>query len=223
MKMLSKDFRPNNMFINQQQYLEYEELAIKLINLRDKSLINPALTNDYKKLLQSCLITFKPLIEINLGKYLKYSNIEDIRQEGLIGLNKSIVTYQLNKSSFTWWANSYIKNAIIRQASKHTVIYIPPTKAKKYQQFQQELTEFIADPNSSPEENVILHDVLIKTNKIIDGMKALDKQAIVWHLKHQGNKKLHHICNELKLSRHELMKLIKENYKLIINYINKEA
>jgi RNA polymerase sigma factor (sigma-70 family) len=91
------------------------------------------------------------LVYSNTSKYKKFSNYEDLNQEGFVGLIKA--TKRFNHKlfpNFFVFANQWIINGIRRSAKKHDVMYSPQRIKTVYCGFSEDLSA--VDEKDGPDE-----------------------------------------------------------------------
>jgi RNA polymerase sigma factor (sigma-70 family) len=68
---------------------------------------------------------YEYLIIRRARKYQKFSNYEDLLQEGRLALLMAIKSYDPNQGELAMWADYYIKTRLSRKANQHSVIQVP--------------------------------------------------------------------------------------------------
>lgn len=113
---------------------EIDNIAIAYNLLNDKinscsdSLELKKLKNEQNKLINSLQF----IVEQYTKKYKKFSNYEDLYQIGHIALLNALKTFKIGKSSFSWWAQKYIKLMLSRSACQHATIKMSMKDAKEH-------------------------------------------------------------------------------------------
>ena len=97
-------------------------LEEKLNDLREQSLIEKLAFEKQQKI---CVEKFKYLITMKTNRYKKFSNYEDLNQDGYEALLKAMKNYNPDKGIFFYWAFKYINTRISRCANLHTAIRYP--------------------------------------------------------------------------------------------------
>jgi RNA polymerase sigma factor (sigma-70 family) len=79
------------------------------------------------------------------SRYKKYSNYEDLIQEGRMALMQALDSYDPKiNDNFEWWADSYIHTRLQRQANHHSDLYIPMCAIKKNNIKPMKIQEVVA-------------------------------------------------------------------------------
>lgn len=79
----------------------------------------------YEQQLSYCMVQFDYLVKMHTGKYKKFSNYQDLMQEGRVSLLSAMNTFDPRKGSFFSWAHHYITTRISRSANLHSTIRYP--------------------------------------------------------------------------------------------------
>lgn len=111
---------------------EVQNLIHTLTILKEKYNLSKTTADKHKLNLHKNLL-IKQLeyqIDMKIGKYKKYNNYEDIKQEALLRVARAIETYDQNKGSFFWWFHRYVDTTISRIANQHSAIRFPMKFAK---------------------------------------------------------------------------------------------
>ncbi len=87
----------------------------------------------YHRWRSACARDFDYLVQMRARKYRRFSNHEDLVQDGRIALLLALESFDPNKGNFFWWADQYIKTKLSREANKHSVLRIPIKTARTIQ------------------------------------------------------------------------------------------
>lgn len=104
---------------------------------------------------------FEPIIKKIAYKYIKsYKNVDDLVQEGRIGLFYAVKNYDITKSSnFKIYAIYWIKQSILRSFEKYiNTIKIPVRKTKEIRNIKKDISNKANDNGNS--ESIINTDLL---------------------------------------------------------------
>jgi RNA polymerase sigma factor (sigma-70 family) len=192
---------------------EINDLAVKFIELKKKSLTKePSLVKEFNNFQNHCMKVMAPLVLMKARKYKKFSNYNDLVQDGFEALLLAFETYNINKGDFSYWASQYIKTRIYRSANAHSTIRFPIKKAKQVQPYKTSTIPVLIDNSANQCVKIQKIEDEILINKILDELPDLQKQVISMYYDFSGNKNgsISHICDELGLSRTVCLKIIEE-------------
>lgn len=190
----------------EQEY--FDKLALDYLELQKDPHLNNIKINHI-------LESLKCLVYIRSSKYKKYSNAEDLEQEGFEGLVMALKTYKPNTSSFTWWADKYISTRITRAANAHSVIRVPMAKIKDLKPIKvDELPAMIS--SDTPEKISIQKEF----NNVFElSMKKLSTKEIVvincFYGIDQESMSIKEISKKFSWSDQETIKLLKKAKKVL--------
>jgi len=116
------------------------------------------------------------LVYNNTKKYLRFSNYEDLNQEGFIGLIKATrnFNYKLFPNFFVF-ANQWIINGIRRSAKKYDIVYNPNRIKTVY--INNEET-FYSDEQLDQENLFYKKEKNKKIRKVVDSLESRNKIII---------------------------------------------
>lgn len=111
---------------------EAQLLMDRFVTLRERRLTGTDEPTEqaYAEAERLCAERFAYLIDMHTERYRGFSNHEDLRQEGMLALLKSMQTYQPGRSNFFFWSHRYIRTRVTRAANNHSVIRYPMAFAK---------------------------------------------------------------------------------------------
>jgi RNA polymerase sigma factor (sigma-70 family) len=95
---------------------------------------------DLDKVTNIIIDKFGYLVKMKSSRYKKYSNYDDLNQDGFEALVKGLKTYNPAKGSIFWWLHKYIDIKIARSANKHLTIKYPLKIAKENIPVKEQLT-----------------------------------------------------------------------------------
>jgi RNA polymerase sigma factor (sigma-70 family) len=116
------------------------------------------------------------LVYSNTKKYRKFSNYEDLNQEGFVGLIKA--TKRFNHRlfpNFFVFANQWIINGIMRSAKKHDVVY-NPKRIKTVYCDNDDMP--MVDEGIGPDECFCNQEKIEGVHKAIETLTDRDKKII---------------------------------------------
>lgn len=202
-----------------QEEIDNIAVAYNLLNDKIKSCSSnlelKKLKNEQNKLINSLQF----IIEQYTKKYKKFSNYEDLHQIGYIALLNALKTFKIGKSSFSWWAQKYIKLMLSRNACNHSAIKMSMKDAKQNKPIK--VNDF---PKITTNDQVFFDSICNKEfhNKIINLIHLENNEKNKQILKlFYGDKiyqhKVSEIQEKLKInSRVEINKIINKFNKKVI-------
>ena len=108
------------------------ELLNELIKLRENKSASKVDEIKYDRCFQKALDKFSYIVAIHTNRYKKYSNYEDLYQEGMMALMLALNKFNpVRSKNFFRIANWYIKTKIRRSANKYNIINVPMKDAKE--------------------------------------------------------------------------------------------
>jgi RNA polymerase sigma factor (sigma-70 family) len=191
---------------------ESQILMNKFIELRRIA----AETNDpkdvaqFKKHENLCINKFMYLIFMRTAKYKKFSNYEDLNQEGFEALIKAMKNYNPKKGNFFWWSHKYIGTRISRSANLHTTIRYPLKIAKATPPHKEAIMPLIIEERYCPDKE--LESTELKT-AIGGAMSFLTKDQVdvinlVFGFDGDKPMSINKVCNKLNITRLNCIKTI---------------
>ena len=194
------------------QEKEAQELMNTFISLRNKA----QETNNKEDILKFkqhekiCIEKFKYLVTMKTGKYKTFSNYDDLNQEGLEALVKSMKNYNPEKGIYFWWAHKYIDTRIARSANLHTTIRYPLKIAKQIPPHKENIMPILIEESNCPDKeleniqlNGAIHNSISKLN--------VDQQQIInlaYGFYNDKPMSINKICKKLNISRLNCIKTI---------------
>lgn len=198
---------------------ESQDLIQKLISLRNTYELTKS-SNDLnvlKKHEDLCIQKFKYLVSMKTAKYKKFSNYEDLNQEGFFALIKSMQNYNPKLGIFFWWAHKYIDTRIARKANLHSTIRYPLKFAKDNMPHKESYMPNVIEEQYCPDKQLEISENL----KIIDEAMSLlndeQKQIVDLFYGLTENKKMsiNKICEKLNISRSHCLKTLSASLKIM--------
>ena len=158
-----------------------------------------------------CMEKFSYIIKSKAAKYRKFSNHPDLEQDGFEALIKSFNSFDPEKGNFSWWASQYVQIKLSRSANAHSTIRFPIKKAKIMKPYKTTIPVMI-DESADPFEYVTINQSNELINNAINNLPKIHKDII--NMKYGFNGVMprteNKILNDLKLTRTEFLKLLKE-------------
>ncbi len=194
--------------------LEFNAISEKITNA-SSSLEKLKLRNHQNEIINKLQF----IVEQYTKKYKKFSNYQDLYQVGQIGLLNALKTFKIDKSSFSWWAQKYIKLMLSRNACQHSSFKIPLKDARETKPIK--VSTF---PRMASEDDHMFEDLYKKQfhNKIIKciDMEKNEKNKQILKLFY-GDKTYQHKISEIQekmssVSRLEANKIINNFNKKIV-------
>lgn len=142
---------------------------------------------------EKLLYEYKPLVnKIARSYFLTGGDIEDLVQEGMIGLFKAIKNYQNDKNtSFKTYATTCIKNQIqtavrIASSEKNMILStaLPIDQQDFFDEEDDEIEIVIPSPLPKPDEKIENQEIFKNTaKKIISTLSKLELKILIFYLK----------------------------------------
>jgi RNA polymerase sporulation-specific sigma factor len=153
--------------------------------------------------LNKLLCLYKPLVsKIARSYFLVGGDIEDIMQEGMIGLYKAIMHYSGDKASFKTFATTCIKHQIqsairIASSDKNKPLSSAMSIAEKTNiEDDEEIEILIPSPLPSPDDEVLEKEKLEEIRKIIKNtLSPLEIKILSLYLKGFSYKEISEMAN----------------------------
>lgn len=205
---------------------ESRELMGDLFKLRNKYAESKSKIDKIKldKHEAICIEKFKYLVTMKTGKYKQFANYEDLNQEGMEALVKSMKNYKVHlNTSFFWWAHKYIDTRISRSANLHTTIRYPLKVAKAITPHKESIMPLLIEERYCPDKELENTQNTNAVNAAIDKLNDEQKNIINLAFGFDGEKpmSINKLCKNLNISRATCIKTIdnalsnmKENIKI---------
>lgn len=157
-----------------------------------EKLIEKAQNGD-EEAIEKLLSSFKPLVnKIARSYFLTGGDIEDLVQEGMIGLYKAIKTFKKEKTaSFLTYAGTCIKNQIqtavrIASSEKNMILStaVPIDSKTNFDDEEEEIEIVLPSPLPKPDEKVENKENFAQiTKKIVKALSPLELKILIFYLK----------------------------------------
>lgn len=158
---------------------EANELMEKLVHLRNLSKKDKNKVQDFKTHEKLCIDKFKYIVTMRTSRYSKFTNYEDLNQDGFEALVRAMSTYELGKGSFFWWAHKYVDTKIARSANLHTTIRYPLKIAKENAPHKEPIMPILVetrksfDPEQSAEQNNVSEIISEKLKQLPENQQEI--------------------------------------------------
>jgi len=207
------------------QEKEAQELIIKFIELREKAneSKSPKDIEEFKKHEELCIEKFKYLVTMKTGRYKAFSNYDDLNQEGLEALIKSMKNYDPKRGNFFWWSHKYIDTRISRSANLHTTIRYPLKVAKNNIPHKENIMPTLIEERYCPDKELENLQTQMALQNCFSFLTDQQKEIINLAYGFEGDKpmSINKICKKLNISRLSCIKninsalsIMKENIKI---------
>ena len=157
-----------------------------------EELIEKAQNGD-ENAIEKLLSSFKPLVnKIARSYFLTGGDIEDLVQEGMIGLYKAIKTFKKGKSaSFMTYAGTCVKNQIqtavrIASSEKNMVLStaLPIDSKESFDDEEEEIEIVLPSPLPKPDEKIENKENFAQiTKQIVKSLSQLELKILISYLK----------------------------------------
>ena len=198
---------------------EAQQLMIEFIRLRQKVEESKSYDDEllFRKHEQVCIKKFKYLVTMKTNKYKQFSNYEDLNQEGLEALIKSMKNYDPKKGNFFWWSLHYINTRISRSANLHTTIRYPLKIAKQCAPHKEAVMPLIIEHRYCPDKEAESSQSIGIIKETLPLLSEEQKQivSLAYGLDGDKPKSINKICKELKISRANCIKAIKSSISIM--------
>jgi DNA-directed RNA polymerase specialized sigma subunit len=158
---------------------EAQDLVSKFIDLKEKYNKTKS-SKDKRELInhENILVEkLKYLVHTKTNQYKKFSNYDDLNQDGYEALVMGLKNFDKSKGSIFWWLHKYIDTRIYRSANSYSTVRIPMAVAK-HSPPKIDSIPIHAKDNNSTEFNVLKNvDSLIIQEKL-NKLSKEDKEFI---------------------------------------------
>jgi RNA polymerase sigma factor (sigma-70 family) len=194
--------------------IEARQLMLIFIELKNKYIESNSEIDKIKleKHRKICIKKFKYLVTMKTNKYKKFSNYEDLNQEGLEALTKAMSNYKPNLGSWFWWAHKYIDTRISRSANLHTTIRYPLRIAKITPPHREIVMPLLIEDKFCPEKELEISQTKNVIKKVMLFLNEQQKTVISLAYGFNGDKpmSINKICKNLNISRVNCITLIND-------------
>jgi RNA polymerase sigma factor (sigma-70 family) len=195
---------------------QLENMAIEFLDLAKKISLskNKKAIAKYKYKQQDIIKNLKCLVDIRSFKYKKFSNFQDLEQEGFEALLMALNTFKPNTSSFTWWADKYISTRLSRAANAHSTVRVPIKHAKENKPLKASTIPIIIDEEDGFS---ILQskDMEKKILAAVEQLPEINKKIIsmLYGLNGIRQYNITQLCEKFSLNKSESTKLVNDSKK----------
>jgi len=162
--------------------LQAEEIINKYVDLRDQVKASKVQTREFIAQKNLCIEKFGYIIQTRIARYRNFSNYDDLKQEGLIGLLFALDNFDPSKKApFFYWAHQYIDTRIARAANCHSTIKFPMHLAKGISPFKEDKMPNIMDTKTDPEisyQKKELNNLSENERKILSMLYGIDNKKM---------------------------------------------
>lgn len=159
------------------------------------------------------------LVEARTRRYRRFSNYDDLCQDGRLALYLALQSYEPEKGDFYWWANQYIKTKVSREANRHSTIKIPLKHTKQVIPYKVSQLPIIVDNDPDAFENIQKEEVDSMIKIAVSKLPDDQRKVIELHYEMTGNKRESHsigkICDKLNITQLNCKKLLNEARKTL--------
>ena len=149
----------------------------------------------------------------NARPYKKFSNYEDLVQEGLIGLLKAIRRYDYTRyPNFFLYAAQWIRHSVKRSASRFDIVYNPDRKRVVYAEVTTDANGKEEEDPTTPEDAFFAKEIQIRVREVLNDFSARDREIVkrIFGLDEQAPQTLREIGPDFDLT-YERIRQIKNN------------
>lgn len=172
---------------------------------------------EFEEVQELCTQELEYLVVARTRRYKKFSNYDDLQQDGRLALYLALRSYEPEKGDFYWWANKYIKTKISREANRHSTIKIPLKHTKLVTPYKVSQLPVIVDSEPTAIESLSQDEYNIMIRKAVQKLPDDQRKVIELHFEispeSHGDKSessIGKICETLKIKRVECIKLLNE-------------
>lgn len=194
-----------------------------------EELIEKAQNGD-ENAIEKLLSSFKPLVnKIARSYFLTGGDIEDLVQEGMIGLYKAIKTFKKGKTaSFMTYAGTCIKNQIqtavrIASSEKNMVLStaLPIDSKESFDDEEEEIEIVLPSPLPKPDEKIENKENFAQiTKQIVKSLSQLELKILISYLKGYNYSEIAQQNNISKKSVDNALSRIKNKLSFLKNQNN---
>lgn len=194
-----------------------------------EKLIEKAQNGD-EEAIEKLLSSYKPLVnKIARSYFLTGGDIEDLVQEGMIGLYKAIKTFKKEKTaSFLTYAGTCIKNQIqtavrIASSEKNMVLStaLPIDSKESFDDEEEEIEIVLPSPLPKPDEKIENKENFAQiTKQIVKSLSQLELKILISYLKGYNYSEIAQQNNISKKSVDNALSRIKNKLSFLKNQNN---
>lgn len=153
------------------------------------------------------------LVYRNSKPYRKFSNYEDLVQEGLIGLLKAVRRFDYRRyPNFFLYAEQWIRHSIKRSASRFDVVYNPDRKRVVYAEITSDANGKEEEDPTTPEDVFFAKEIQVRVREVLNEFSERDREIVerIFGLGDQSPQTLREIGPDFNLT-YERIRQIKNN------------
>lgn len=194
------------------QEQEAQDLMNKFISLREKC----TETNSeedlklFKRHESICIEKLSYLVHMKTFRYKAFNNYDDLVQEGLEALVKSMKNYNPKKGNIFWWAHKYIDTRISRSANLHTTIRFPLKVAKEFTPHKETIMPTLIEESNCPDKQLETCQSMSSLNFAMTKLTEEQKRIIelIYGLNNDKPMSINRVCHKLGINRAACIKTI---------------
>lgn len=191
---------------------EINNIARKFLELKNKAAECERAKREYKKYQNYCFNKFNFLVNNKTYRYKKFSNYNDLKQDGFEALMLAFKTYDPDKGDFIGWASRYINTKVCRAANAHSTIKYPIKKAKNLKPYKTTEMPVLID-SKNPLTSVENFEDKKFIREAIEQLPERQKQVILSYYDFEDkseskNVSITKVSKNLKMSRPVCVKLL---------------
>lgn len=176
---------------------------------------------EFKDCQNKCINAIKPLVLSRVGKYRRFSNYEDLKQDGFEAVILALETYDPAKGSFIWWADHYIKTKVSRSANMHSAIRIPLKKAKERAPHKETTMPILVNFTFNPYRETQDKE---STTEIAEAIKILPPEhkkiiELTFGFNDTDEKNIQNIMQDMNLTYPQYIRVLNESKRMIKRYL----
>lgn len=200
---------------------ESQQLMEKFIELRELAKNSKEYELEFKKHERLCISKFQYIIKMKTSRYKKFSNYDDLNQEGNEALVKAMKNYNPKLGNFFWWCHRYVDTRISRSANLHTTIRYPLKVAKKVAPHRQSTIPVMIEENYCPDKQFEGAEISLLIDKAKSHLTNDQCRAIDLAFGFEDRSlSINKICKKMNISRSDCLKLISTAIVNMKNNIN---
>jgi RNA polymerase primary sigma factor len=149
----------------------------------------------------------------NAKSYRKFSNYEDLVQEGLIGLLKAVRRFDYTRyPNFFLYAQQWIRHSVKRSASRFDVVYNPERKRVVYAEITSDANGKEEEYPTTPEDTFFAKEIQTRVTEVLSEFSERDREIVkrIFGLGDQIPQTLREIGPDFNLT-YERVRQIKNN------------
>ncbi len=180
---------------------------------------------EFKDCQNKCIDAIKPLILSRVGKYRKFSNYEDLKQDGFEAVLLALETYDPDKGSFFWWADHYIKTRISRAANLHSAIRVPLKKAKDRMPHKETNMPILVNFSFNPYKKTEEREDTVDIAEAIKFLPIQHKQLVelTFGFNDTDEQNIQSIMKIMKITYPQYIKILNESKVMIKKYLSEKS